>query len=140
MKKDDNQLDLNFKEVHQENTNNKAQQYPKKAERRKIAKPDFDNFSLSEESLKSKVKADSLKAPQGLEVKTASDDNSEGALLFDNLITVEELAVIFGLAPQTIRNWVALGKLPYVKIGRRNMFLERSLQKWLNRKEEPQWR
>ena len=60
-------------------------------------------------------------------------------LFFDNLITVEELAVIFGLAPQTIRNWVAQGKLPYVKIGKRNLFLTGSLQEWLNQKEEPQW-
>ena len=63
----------------------------------------------------------------------------DSGLLFDNLITVEELAVIFRLAPQTIRNWVAQGKLPYVKIGKRNMFLTESLQEWLNRKEEPQW-
>ena len=59
--------------------------------------------------------------------------------LFENLITVEELAVIFGLAPQTIRNWVALGKLPYVKIGKRNCFLKGSVQEWLDRKEQPQW-
>ena len=58
--------------------------------------------------------------------------------IFD-LLTVEELAVLFGLAPQTIRNWVAQGKLPYVKIGKRNMFLMRSVQEWINRKEEPQW-
>ena len=56
-----------------------------------------------------------------------------------NLITVEELAVFFGLAPQTIRNWVAQGKLPYVRIGKRNLFLKRSVQEWINRKEEPQW-
>ena len=63
-------------------------------------------------------------------------------LLFDNrihLITVEELAVIFRLAPQTIRNWVAQGKLPYVKIDKRNWFLKGSVQEWLNRKEKPQW-
>ena len=59
---------------------------------------------------------------------------------FDNLISVEELAVIFGLAPQTIRNWIALGKIPHVKIGRRRFFQKRSLQEWLNQKEEPQWR
>ena len=58
---------------------------------------------------------------------------------FENLITIEELAVIFRLAPQTIRNWIALGKIPYVRIGRRSFFQKRSLQKWLNRKEEPQW-
>ena len=62
------------------------------------------------------------------------------SLLFDNLITIEELAVIFGLAPQTIRNWIALGKIPHVKIGRRNLFLIGSVQEWLNQKEKPQWR
>ena len=59
--------------------------------------------------------------------------------LFDNLITVEELAVIFKLAPQTIRNWVAQGKLPYVKIGKRHWFLKGSVQEWLHRKEKPRW-
>ena len=61
---------------------------------------------------------------------------------FDNrigVITVEELAVIFGLAPQTIRNWIALGKIPHVKIGRRWFFQKRSVQEWLNQKEKPQW-
>ena len=61
------------------------------------------------------------------------------ALFFDNLITTEELAVIFGLAPQTIRNWTAQGKLPYVKIGKRNLFLKESLKRWLNRKEKSLW-
>ena len=73
--------------------------------------------------------------------KTLADRPASGPL-FDNrigLITVEELAVIFGLAPQTIRNWVALGKIPHVKIGRRRFFQKRSLQEWLNRKEESQW-
>ena len=60
-------------------------------------------------------------------------------LLFDNLITVEELAVIFRLAPQTIRNWVAQGKLPYIKLGKRHWFLSGSVQEWLNRKEQSQW-
>ena len=82
---------------------------------------------LSKKSSESKLKV------------SACGEKQPQALFFDNLITVEELAVIFGLAPQTIRNWVALGKLPYVKIGKRNMFLKGSLQKWLNQKEVPQW-
>ena len=56
-----------------------------------------------------------------------------------NLITVEELATIFRVSPQTIRNWVARRKIPYIQIGRRNLFQQRSLQKWLNQKEEPLW-
>ena len=59
--------------------------------------------------------------------------------LFDNLITTEELAVIFRVSPQTIRNWVARRKIPYVQIGRRNLFQWRSLQQWLNQKEVPLW-
>ena len=83
--------------------------------------------SLPKKSSKSKIKE-----------KTDSFQKLQG-VFFDNLIKVEELAVIFGLAPQTIRNWVALGKIPYVKIGRRNLFLKRSVQEWLNQKEKPQW-
>ena len=63
-----------------------------------------------------------------------SSDNKSG-LFFDNLISVEELAVIFRLAPQTIRNWVALGKIPHVKLGRRHFFQQGSLKRWLNKKE-----
>ena len=59
---------------------------------------------------------------------------------FENLITVEELAVVFGLAPQTIRNWIALGKIPHVKLGRKHFFQGGSVQEWLNQKEEPRWR
>ncbi len=44
---------------------------------------------------------------------SSCSDNSDQ--FFDNLIPVEELAVVFGLAPHTIRNWIALGKIPYVK-------------------------
>ena len=64
-------------------------------------------------------------------------DNSDG--FFDNLITTEELAIIFRVSPQTIRNWVARRKIPYVQIGRRNLFQVRRLQQWLNQKEEPLW-
>ena len=73
--------------------------------------------------------------------KVSGSEHSE-TLFFDNrinLISVEELAVIFRLAPQTIRNWIALRKIPYVKIGRRHFFQEESLKRWLTKKEKPQW-
>ena len=69
---------------------------------------------------------------------SSCSDNSDQ--FFDNLISVEELAVFFGLAPQTIRNWVARRKIPYIQIGRRNVFQKRSVQEWLNKKEKSQWR
>ena len=61
--------------------------------------------------------------------------NDEGEMFFEKLITIEELAVSLGLAPQTIRNWVALQKIPFVRLGRRTFFRPRSLRKWLDRKE-----
>ncbi|MDE0092698.1 MAG: helix-turn-helix domain-containing protein [Oligoflexia bacterium] len=88
---------------------------------------------------KSQSKGLSKKASLSKLEESACSSKQAQAVFFDNLITVEELAVVFGLAPQTIRNWVALGKLPYVKIGKRNMFLKGSLQEWLNQKEVPQW-
>ena len=62
-----------------------------------------------------------------------------GNQIFGDLLTVEELAVIFRVSPQTIRNWVARGKIPHIQIGRRNLFHLRRLQQWLIQKEEPQW-
>ena len=83
---------------------------------------------------------DLSKFKERAKIKMASQSSSSSKdKLFENLITVEELAVIFGLAPQTIRNWVAQGKLPRVKLGKRNWFLTGSLQEWLNQKEKPQW-
>ena len=72
--------------------------------------------------------------------RKTSKESFPRELLFENLISVEELAVIFGLAPQTIRNWIALGKIPHVKVGKKWFFLRGSVQEWLNQKEEPQWR
>ena len=83
-----------------------------------------------------------LKSNKGLRYKqlVVPDGLINQTRLFDNLISVEELAVIFGLAPQTIRNWIALGKIPHVKIGKKWFFLRGSVQEWLNQKEEPRWR
>ena len=71
--------------------------------------------------------------------KTLADRSDVSDPLFDNLITVEELAVIFRVSPQTIRNRTAHGKIPHIQTGRRNLFRMRSLQQRLIQKEEPQW-
>ena len=49
-------------------------------------------------------------AQKKLNLKKTGHPGQPSGSFFDNLITVEELAVIFGLAPQTIRNWVAQGQ------------------------------
>ena len=85
---------------------------------------------------------DLLQIKQRLKIQKAGSPSRTKKLdsLFDNLISVEELAVIFRTAPQTIRNWVAHGKIPYIQVGRRYLFQRSSLQQWLNQKEIPQWR
>ena len=144
MRKDEHKQELDFQKIQRENSEKKVSHpYPEKVEKHETIKPDCDNAHLSKSTCRGKVKTELLEVSTGLEARPVFDDEqSEKAQLFDNrigVITTEELAVIFGLAPQTIRNWTAQGKLPYVKIGRRNLFLMRSIKRWLNRKEEPLW-
>ena len=115
----------------------------KKQQNKKQMEPDFQAITFKDikpiKANHSKTDLSKNSFSSKLKKSACGQEKRPQALFFDNLITVEELAVIFGLAPQTIRNWVAQGKLPYVKIGKRNLFLKRSLQEWLNQKEEPQW-
>jgi len=55
--------------------------------------------------------------------------------LFESLVTVEELADAFGFAPQTIRNWVALRQIPFIRVGGKTRFRKRSIEAWLEHKE-----
>ena len=63
----------------------------------------------------------------------------EKDLLFENLVSVETVAEMLGLAPKTIHNWVYLRKIPYVKYSQKVMFRPKSLKAWLNRKEIKSW-
>ena len=60
-------------------------------------------------------------------MKTESNDRK----LFDNLLSKEEIAKEFGVSPKTIANWMSSGKLPCIKIGRRNMALRTMVDIWL---------
>ena len=125
----ENQMELDFQAISKRASKQEKEfEQPAKAVSVQSSKTGLSDIDLSKQFDKGKIK------------KITYGDKKPIGLFFGNLITVEELAVIFGLAPQTIRNWVALGKIPYVKIGRRNMFLKGSLQKWLHQKEKPQWR
>ena len=66
-----------------------------------------------------------------------SDNRSD--VFFDNLINVETTAEVLGVAPKTIRKWVCIRFIPYVKLGSRVMFRPRSLELWLNQKENKSW-
>ena len=58
------------------------------------------------------------------------------SLFFEPLMTVEELADAFGFAPQTIRNWVALRQIPFIRIGGKTRFRKKSIEMWLHQKEQ----
>ncbi|MCY4512245.1 MAG: helix-turn-helix domain-containing protein [Bdellovibrionales bacterium] len=80
---------------------------------------------------KSKRKARLKKAGK---MVVSRSDNSDGFI--DNLIDVENVAEVLGVAPKTIRKWVCIRFIPFVRIGRRVMFRPKSIELWLNRKEE----
>ena len=63
-------------------------------------------------------------------------DSDANLKLFDKkILQIEDVAVILGFAPQTIRNWISQGKIPFIKLGRRKMFLWSRLEEWLITKE-----
>ena len=57
---------------------------------------------------------------------------TEGRCLTTPLLTVEEAAAYIGISPGTLRNWLSVKRLPYVKIGRltrvRRMDLDRFIE------------
>ena len=94
--------------------------------------------------------AELLTSPEGkLKLKSLSLDKSlkentlKGALKkerrFDNLIDVENVAEVLGVAPKTIRKWVSIRFIPFVRVGRRVLFRPKSIELWLNQKEEKPW-
>ena len=132
----------------EQNSSGKKEQKPKRNERKQLVSellPKIEkelklkSLILEDNAQEKKLSEASTLKENTSEVETSKENLPDKEVLFDNLISVEELAVIFRLAPQTIRNWVALGKIPHVKIGRRHFFQQRSVQEWLNRKEKSQW-
>lgn len=62
--------------------------------------------------------------------------------IFENqsdLMGIEEVAGYLGLAPQTIRNWIAKRKIPFLKIGRRHVVRRGSLEAWIIQQEWKPW-
>ena len=77
--------------------------------------------------------------PAGLPALSKEKSNGDKVTkldpLIENLVTVEELAGALGIAPKTVRNWVALRKIPYLRVGGKTRFRRRSIEAWLERKE-----
>lgn len=61
--------------------------------------------------------------------------DSKNSEFFERLMTVEDIADAFGFAPQTIRNWVALRQIPFIRIGGKTRFRHGSIRAWLEQKE-----
>ena len=48
-----------------------------------------------------------------------------------DLLTIQELGKLLGKSRSTIYKWVSAKKIPYVKIGRSDMFLRGDIRKWI---------
>ena len=81
------------------------------------------------------------KVKQKLKIKKAGSPSRSdySDLLFDKLINVETTAEVLGVAPKTVRKWVSIRYIPYLKVGRRVLFRPKSLELWLNQKENKSW-
>ena len=80
-----------------------------------------------------------VKAENTLKETSPDVHSPRKELLFENLVSVEIVAEVLGLAPKTIRNWVSARRIPFVRVGRKVMFRRRSFELWLNRKETKSW-
>lgn len=47
------------------------------------------------------------------------------------LITVEEAALVLGVKPRTIYEWVQAGRIPYFKLGKYLRFRRSDLEAWV---------
>ena len=92
-----------------------------------LTRGDFKGLHLRKEQLKVKIAGS----------PSRSDKKSD--VFFENLIDVETTAEVLGVAPKTIRKWVSLRFIPYIKLGSRVLFRPRSLELWLNQKENKSW-
>ncbi len=53
----------------------------------------------------------------------------------EKLLTIDELAEVLSAKKSTIYQWVHLGLIPYIKVGRLLRFKEGNIQKWLISRE-----
>ena len=92
------------------------------------------------EELKLKtLSLEGVKAEDTLKETSPDVHSPRKELLFENLVSVETVAEVLGLAPKTIRNWVSARRIPFVRVGRKVMFRRKSFELWLNRKEIKSW-
>ena len=96
-------------------------------------------FKLKPLSWEDEAEEKNFSEASTLKESSLVEQTPEKERLFDNLINVETVAELLGVAPKTIHNWVYLRKIPYVKCGQKVLFRPKSLKAWLNRKEVKSW-
>ena len=117
----------------------------KKAQKEKGAKNQFQQEREKRVSLLTRGDFKGLhltKKEHKLKMSRFDDKRSsynKSGVFFENLINVETTAEVLGVAPKTIRKWVSLRFIPYIKLGSRVLFRPRSLELWLNQKENKSW-
>ena len=54
-----------------------------------------------------------------------------------NLLTYAETAKLIGVAEPTVRRWVMLRKIPFIKLGRSVRFHPQALKGWIEERSVP---
>ena len=76
-----------------------------------------------------------LKDAGSVRIVSRSSNDKKSDAFFDNLITIEELADYIGVSQKTIRNWISLRSIPFLRIGKKTFFRFEKISGWLQTKE-----
>ena len=55
---------------------------------------------------------------------------------FPELLTAEDMCVIFGISRNTLRDWCANKGLPHIRLGLKTFFTESRVWEWLRSREK----
>ena len=76
-----------------------------------------------------------LKDAGSVRIASQSSGGKKSDAFFDNLITIEELADYIGVSQKTIRNWISLRSIPFLRVGKKTFFRFEKIRGWLQTKE-----
>jgi excisionase family DNA binding protein len=70
-------------------------------------------------------------APIGMRAESVGNRGSDEPSRQTEFITVPEVATLLRVRPQTVRNWIAGGTLPALKVGRRIRIWRKDFEEFL---------
>ena len=79
--------------------------------------------------------ASSANIAKNVSITSRSSNDDKLDAFFDNLITIEELADYIGVSQKTIRNWISLRSIPFLRVGKKTFFSFEKINGWLKTKE-----